>query len=60
MRQYREEIHDEDQVEIEEDIEKHKQDLTKFKIDSKENIKISRTRPKAAARKSIVDENEKK
>jgi hypothetical protein len=56
MRQYRTEIHDEDQAEIYDDIEKHKEDLTQYRIDSKENVKIIRTRPKAAGRKAIVDD----
>ncbi len=57
MRQYRTEIHDEDQAEIYDDIEKHKEDLTQYRIDSKENVKIIRTRPKAAGRKAIVDDS---
>jgi len=55
MRQYREEIHDDDRAEIYEDIQQHKQDLAQYRIDSKENVKIIRTRPKAAGRKAIVD-----
>ena len=55
MRQYREEIHDEDRAEIYDDIEKHKETLAQYRIDSQENVKIIRTRPKAAGRKAIVD-----
>ncbi|CAF1220323.1 unnamed protein product [Adineta steineri] len=58
MRQYRTEIHDEDRDEIFEDIEKHKQDLAQYRIDSKENIKIIRTRQKAAGRKAILDDSQ--
>jgi len=55
MRQYREEIHDEDRAEIYEDIQKHKEDLAQYRMDSKENVKIIRTRPKASGRKAIGD-----
>lgn len=55
MRQYREEIHDEDRAEIYEDIQKHKEDLAQYRMDSKENVKIIRTRPKASGRKAIND-----
>ncbi|CAF4220732.1 unnamed protein product, partial [Rotaria sordida] len=55
MRQYRTEIHDDDKAEIYEDIEKHKEDLAQYRIDSKENVKITRARPKAAGRKAILD-----
>jgi hypothetical protein len=58
MRQYRTEIHDDDRAEIYEDIEKHKEDLTQYRIDSKENIKITRTRQKAAGRKAILDDSQ--
>jgi hypothetical protein len=57
MRQYRKEIHDDDRGEIYEDIEKHKEDLAQYRIDSKENVKITRTRPKAAGRKAILDDS---
>ena len=59
MRQYRTEIHDEDQAEIYDDIEKHKEDLAQYRMDSKENVKIVRTRQKAAGRKAISDETTK-
>jgi len=44
MRQYRKEIHDEDRAEIYEDIQAHKEDLAQYRIDSKESVKITRTR----------------
>lgn len=60
MRQYRTEIHDDDRAEIYDDIEKHKEDLTQYRMDSKENVKIVRTRPKAAAgRKAISDDSKR-
>lgn len=55
MRQYRNEIHDDDRAEIYEDIEKHKQDLAQYRIDSKESVKITRARPKSSGRKAISE-----
>ena len=57
MRQYREEIHDDDRAEIYADIKKHKDDLIQHRIDSKENVKITRARPKATGRKAILDDS---
>ncbi|CAF3391881.1 unnamed protein product [Rotaria socialis] len=57
MRQYRSEIHDDEKAEIYEDIEKHKGDLAQYRIDSKENVKITRARPKSGARKAIFNDS---
>jgi hypothetical protein len=59
MRHYRAEVHDDDREEIYEDIEKHKEDLAQYRIDSKENVKITRTRPKGAGRKAIFDDSKR-
>ena len=59
MRQYREEIHDEDRAEIYEDIQRHKQDLAQYRVDTKQTLKIVRTRPKTSGRKGISDDADK-
>ncbi|CAF0723140.1 unnamed protein product [Didymodactylos carnosus] len=50
MAHYRKEIHDDDRAEIYQDILQHKQDLAKYRTDSKESVKLTRTRPKLASR----------
>jgi hypothetical protein len=54
MRHYRAEIHDDDRAEIYDDIQQHKKDLTQYRMDSKETMKIVRTRPKAATGRKAI------